>query len=542
VSVRDVNQQALGTGAVTMNGGKLDIALKSGVTSIGLSNNLNVTASSVLQYDGAGSIAFDLFGGINGSPSAVLTVQGFLNNSATADRLRLYGNFTNNAQIMISTPGDELELAPYNASGNQTYNGAISGTGGRFTLRGSGTATLAGANTFNDSGVVANGSGPSGYSIYMSSGNLGIGADSSVDFSAYTLSGGVAAGTSPLGTGTVGINNNGSAEGGNCSFFAAGGAHTVANPIIYTTATNTFTVSVTGSNNLTFSGTVNLNGADNTGTNRVWNVSNTGLTTISGAIGDAALICGLTKSGSGRLALDGANTYTGPTLISAGTLYVDGTVAGTVTATNGILGGLGTISGAAAVQSPGTLAPGTAAIGTLTFSSNLTLAGNGLFKVNKSLGQSNDIASVSGTLSASGSGTVTVTNLNSGNAIVPGDRFMLFNKLVGGAGSLNVTGAGMVWSNGLAVDGSITALSVVSTVNTNATNITFSVTGGGTTLNLTWPADHTGWRLETQSNAVAIGLNPTNTAWTTVAGSTLVNTTNFPIAGKGAVFYRLIYP
>jgi autotransporter-associated beta strand protein len=66
---------------------------------------------------------------------------------------------------------------------------------------------------------------------------------------------------------------------------------------------------------------------------------------------------GLTKIGTGRLVLDGANTYTGPTLVS-----------------QGILGGNGVISGPVSVASGATLAPGsTTTIGTLTISNNLTL-------------------------------------------------------------------------------------------------------------------------------------------------------------------------
>jgi hypothetical protein len=100
---------------------------------------------------------------------------------------------------------------------------------------------------------------------------------------------------------------------------------------------------------------------------------------------------------------------------------------------------------------------------------------------------------------------------------------------------MTITGAGINWTNKLAVDGSI---AVLSTVATNPTNITFSVTSN--VLTLSWPADHTGWRLQAQTNSLANGLG---TNWVDVAGATSVNSTNFTInPANGAVFYRLVYP
>ncbi|HWF18019.1 MAG TPA: LamG-like jellyroll fold domain-containing protein [Verrucomicrobiae bacterium] len=69
----------------------------------------------------------------------------------------------------------------------------------------------------------------------------------------------------------------------------------------------------------------------------------------------------------------------------------------------------------------------------------------------------------------------------------------------------------------------------------NPTNIFASATGNQITL--TWPMDHTGWQL--QSNSV--GLMATN-AWFTVAGSTATNQMIItPNPAKTNVFYRLFY-
>src|SRR5205814_190348 len=117
--------------------------------------------------------------------------------------------------------GSDIEMAPYLPSGDQIFNGVISGNGGHFIPRGNGNVILNNINTFNDSGA----NPPSGYSLFMSSGNVGIGADS-VSSSPPTID------ASPVGTGMVGINVGN--EGGTCSFFASGGAHTIANQFQYT--------------------------------------------------------------------------------------------------------------------------------------------------------------------------------------------------------------------------------------------------------------------------------------------------------------------
>ena len=59
-------------------------------------------------------------------------------------------------------------------------------------------------------------------------------------------------------------------------------------------------------------------------------------------------------------------------------------------------------------------------------------------------------------------------------------------------------------------------------------------------LQLAWPADHTGWRLQMQTNSLASGLG---TNWITVAGSTNSNQSTIPLNTTDAsAFFRLIYP
>jgi autotransporter-associated beta strand protein len=511
VVIKDPSQKALGSGTITLAGGTLEIGLASGASPAGVSNNINVTASSTLQYDASGTYAFNLFGELTGSAGATITLYAYLANGAS-DRIRLYGSFTNNSQILFNTVGNEIQFAPYNATGDQEYNGVISGSGGQILPRGAGATILNGANTFNDQGA-----GNTGYSLVLSGSTLGLGSDT-VSSSPPTID------SSPVGTGNVGIDTT----LGNDTLFASGGAHVLANEIIYTSATNTVVLSFTGGNNLTLAGPFYLNGADNTGgTNRTLLVNNTGLTVISGVIDDQGLNCGLIKSGTNTLYLDATNTFTG-----------------TTTVTNGTLAGTGVLTGPVAVMSPGGLAGGDAAvIGTLIVSNNLALAGNVAVRVNKSLSpaQSNDVLFVTGTLANTGTGTVTVSNL--GPALVAGDRFVLFNAALGNGGALTVTGAGVTWTNHLAVDGSIVAGPVAATVNTNAFTLTNSYLNGS--LSLAWPLNHTGYRLQAQTNTLGTGLG---TNWVTVSNVNSVipsqtNRVSIPVnPASPAVFFRLIYP
>jgi hypothetical protein len=75
-------------------------------------------------------------------------------------------------------------------------------------------------------------------------------------------------------------------------------------------------------------------------------------------------------------------------------------------------------------------------------------------------------------------------------------------------------------------------------VATNSVPLTATVAGAN--LQLSWPADHIGWRLETQTNSTAVGLR---TNWFTVSGSSSTNQLSLPVNQvNGTVFFRLAYP
>lgn len=240
---------------------------------------------------------------------------------------------------------------------------------------------------------------------------------------------------------------------------------------------------------------------------------------------------GLTKLGSGSLDLSGANSYSGLTTVSNGTLFVDGVVAGPVTVAGGTLSGAGTISGAVTVNPAGTLAPGDA-IGILTVNNTLTLDGATVARVSRSSGVvTND--QVAGLTQVNYGGSLTVNNVGTDQLQV-GDTFQLFSAGTYAGSFASVTlPSPYIWTNHLALNGTIQVIGVG--VNTNPTNIVASVSGGN--LTLSWPADHTGWSLQAQTNSLSTGLSNN---WVTIPGSTTTNQVTIPLNSlNGSVFFRM---
>jgi autotransporter-associated beta strand protein len=264
-----------------------------------------------------------------------------------------------------------------------------------------------------------------------------------------------------------------------------------------------------------------------------------GSSQFDGGIVDSTRKIAVTKSGTGTFTLTGASSYTGSTTVSNGTLVVNGSLgSGVVTVmSNATLAGIGTIGGAVTTKAGSTLAPGTNGIGTLTINNNFTNAGNLVIKLDKSLvpAQSNDFVNVSGALTNSGTGILTVTNIGS-LALAAGDTFPVFNAALANGNALTIAGPpGVTFTNNLALDGTIGVLSAFTTA-VNPTNITYSINGN--VLNLSWPADHLGWLVQSNSVNLAVPADwydISNTAAGTNYGITIDAT-------KPNVFYRLRKP
>jgi autotransporter-associated beta strand protein len=235
----------------------------------------------------------------------------------------------------------------------------------------------------------------------------------------------------------------------------------------------------------------------------------------------------LEQRGSGTLTLDATNTYSGTTTVSNGTLVINGeNSAALTTVYAGTLGGTGTFYGPVTLEAGTTLAPG-ASVGTLTINSDLSIGGNVAIEVNKSLSPANDLVVVSGTLTKTGTGTLTVANL--GPALAVGDKFTLFSQPVLNGAALTVTGGGATWTNNLAVDGSISVASVLV-----VTPPTMNFTHTGNSLQFSWTS---GFKLQVQTNSIHVGIS---TNWADYPGGGTSPVTVPIDVTKETVFFRLV--
>ncbi len=239
------------------------------------------------------------------------------------------------------------------------------------------------------------------------------------------------------------------------------------------------TITVGGSSPSTISGESSyaINLGVNAVVNRIFNVadvtgnSNADLI-VTSAFNDSGNqgIAGIIKTGAGTMTMSGANTYSGPTIISNGVLQVTSTGSigpGTNQATSvvnilgGTLAGSGTIYSSLTNGFGGTLAPGTGTNvpGTvLTVNSTVTLlpTSTTIMKVSHS---ANDQITVSGPVTYGGVLTV-ATNAGDATPYQVNQTFTLFNLQNGASGSFATIqpspGPGLGWdSSSLTTSGQI---------------------------------------------------------------------------------------
>ncbi len=332
-----------------------------------------------------------------------------------------------------------------------------------------------------------------------------------------------------------------------------------------------------------YSGPIFLSGTNLFGTRTVFHVWNS----MMDSNGPGGFILGNTTVGSSAAAmiLDGTNTYSGPTVVSNATLRVGANSSlglstnvqvnsgatldlsqtpsyniGTV-ATNQTLAGNGTVVGPATgnlgFSQGGTLAVGlpngTGNVNTNTFT--LTISNSVVFNsgsvdfvvANKTSAAAGAVPvdKVAGLTSLTLGGTLVVTNY--GRSLVAGDTLALFSATTIVTNSSftivpSAPGAGLIWNFSTFLSAGTLQVASSSTVNQNPTNITFHVSSGGQ-MTLSWPADHTGWELEIQTNKTSVGIVTNSASWIPDPASTTVNSIMIPInLTNGTVFYRLVYP
>jgi autotransporter-associated beta strand protein len=322
-------------------------------------------------------------------------------------------------------------------------------------------------------------------------------------------------GSISLGTGAGNLRFNNATNSNNCT-----GSKTAS----FDLGSGTATLSNFNGAGLTYDLGALSGGANTILGGRVTNNTVAGTTYSIGANGNNTVFSGkiangngetvsVVKVGSGRLALNGANTYSGSTTVS-----------------NGTLGGTGVILGSVTVVPGGTLAPGNS-IGTITINNSLTLGGTVSVEVSKS-GASLTSDSVVGLTSVAYGGALVVSNIGP-DALVAGNSFQLFN--IGGTGNFTsitpALTAPLAWS----FDPSTGILSVTSSAPAQPT-LNFSNLGGGN-IQFSWtnPGGNT-FKLQSQTNSLSLGLK---NVWSDYPGGGTSPVTVTVTPTNPAVFYRL---
>jgi autotransporter-associated beta strand protein len=503
---------ALGTGTLTMAAGT---TLTSAVNVASGSNTQNVTLGNAITGTGTFAVANDLTLILNGTVSGtgytksgggLLVLNGtnsFTGGLAlTSGTVRTGSNSALGTGTLTTSAGTTLQngvsgvtLANAIAVGGAltidtqafgyTLNGVISGTG-PITKIGSATLTLNGANTYTGGTALNAGTIRIGANTALGTGGLAMAAGTTLQAGAAGLT--AANAISMAGGATVDVNGNVLTLGGVISGtgpLSVIDSQSLTTDALILTGTNTYTggtvvtgttVQVAADANLgNTSGGITLVGgtlrttasfstartvALGTGGGTIETATGTTLTTTGVVSGTS-----LTKSGAGTLVLNGANTYTGGTALTAGQITVGTNSAlgtGTLTMTGGTtlaagVTGLTTANaivtlGAATINSGATPATYTIS-GVISGAGSVTKQGTGVLTVSAANTYTGATTVAAGTLNVTGS-LVSAVTVNSAAALTGNGTVGALNVLAGG--SVNPGAPGSTDTATLTVTGAAT--------------------------------------------------------------------------------------
>jgi autotransporter-associated beta strand protein len=390
-----------GPGQITLNG----TATYTGGTTVN-------TGSLVLSTESQ-------LGAIPGSPTVNVTLNGgeLVNNNSSP-------SLSANRTISLGSSGGYIEEG-WNAAFTFTINGLITGSGGFGVAWDSGIVVLNAVNNYQGDTTIGT-TGQAYYSNASANPTLRIGIDNALPY-------GASVGNVVFGTSALSNTSKMDLYGHNLQINGLTGS---ANATIdSTTGSGTYTLTI-GNNNQSGS--------------------------FAGVIKNTSGKIALATTGTGKLTLSGVNTYTGPTIIGAGTLALSGsgsinispsiTVSNAATfdvsgvtsyalAANQILQGVGVVTGNVASVSSTIITPGLSGVGTLSFSNNLNLASGG--KITNELStvatSGNDQIIVGGNLTLSSSDSIYINALS--GSLQAAD-YVLFN--VAGTTTMSTTPA-LIW-------------------------------------------------------------------------------------------------
>ena len=423
----------LGTGNVTLDGGGLQWAAGN---TLDVSSRLNALGSNgaVIDTNGNNVTLASAMTGAGGQ----LVKQGAGTLTLTGDNTYDGTTYINAGDVVIGNGGNSGNIAgdvvnntqlTINRSDTSTLLGSISGTG-TLVQAGMGTTVLTGNNTYTGDTLVNAGSlqlGNGGTTGSLAGDvSLAAGTRLAVDRSDTSLLQGIVSGAGSfeqIGTGTNVIAGDNTYTGGTT---ISGGSLRLGN--------GGNSGSVVG--DIVNGGTLEFNRADDVDVANA--ISGTG---------------GLVQMGSGTLRLAGDQTYTGATLVQAGTLSIGGSIqSDTIVAPGATLAGVGVIHGNVLNEGmlwPGNPVAGDTGYGTLTIKGDY-VGNNGLLALNTFLGDDDSPSSklVIDGGNASGKTGVVVHNTSAAQGNTSRDGILVIATANGGTTDANAFALGNYARNG----------------------------------------------------------------------------------------------